>query len=81
MELLYTGCRVGEAMNLQWCDVGVDRVTLWHTKSGKPRTIPLVAKAKEAVQIVQDMGKDSSPSRAATTPSKSIGRMLERKRG
>ena len=55
--LLYTGCRVGEAMKVQWCDISSDRVTLWHTKSGKPRTIPLVTKAKEAIEIVRAMNR------------------------
>lgn len=44
--LLYTGGRIGEVLLIRWDDiskVGDDNaVTFWDTKSGKPRTIPLV---------------------------------------
>jgi len=62
--LLYTGCRMGEAMNLRWSDIQEDRVTFTHTKSGKPRTIPLVAKAREAVQFAKNLRRHA-PFRSA----------------
>lgn len=44
--LAETGCRVSEALQLQWVNVHQDSVTLRNTKSGKPRTVPLTEKAK-----------------------------------
>ena len=45
--LLFTGCRVGEAMALDWRDVDLDRAhaTFLETKNGERRGIPLHAKA------------------------------------
>lgn len=41
--LIYTGCRLGEAMRLSWRDIDLDRneITFVHTKTGKPRTVPI----------------------------------------
>ncbi|MCI5075987.1 site-specific integrase [Oricola sp.] len=47
--LIDTGARVGEALSLKWSDVTPDRATFWITKSGRSRTIPLTARASEAV--------------------------------
>jgi len=47
--LLYTGCRCGEAFDLQWQDIDQTKVTFWETKGGKPRTIPLVSYARAGV--------------------------------
>lgn len=47
--LLYTGCRFGEALSIQWNDITDKTVTFWATKSGKPRTIPLVSTARAGV--------------------------------
>lgn len=47
--LLYTGCRVGEALALTWADVSQTHVTFWVTKSGKPRTVPLMKASREAI--------------------------------
>jgi integrase len=47
--LLFTGCRLGEALGLTWRDIVSDRVTFWHTKNGSFRTVPLVPKAREAL--------------------------------
>lgn len=49
--LLYTGCRVSEALKLTWADVTDTTVTFWDTKNGKPRTIPLTANAKAALDV------------------------------
>jgi len=51
--LLYTGCRVGEAMALQWTDVDDDRVTFWHTKTNKPRSVPLTIKTKATITTLR----------------------------
>lgn len=47
--LLYTAFRKGEAEKLQWRDVEDDRITLWDTKSGRPRSIPLTRQAAEVI--------------------------------
>ncbi len=47
--LLYTGCRVSEAINLEWQDVTPTTVTFWRTKNGEERTIPLADPAREAI--------------------------------
>lgn len=52
--LLYTGARRGEALRLKWSAVRWEakeptHVSFWVTKGGKPRTVPLVGRAKEAI--------------------------------
>jgi integrase len=49
--LLYTGCRLSEALTLRWEDIDIEdgSVTFWDTKNGKARTVPLARKAKEAL--------------------------------
>lgn len=48
--LLDTGLRRGEALRLRYADVGPgSSVTVWQSKSGKPRTVPLTKRAAEAV--------------------------------
>ncbi|MBR9878637.1 MULTISPECIES: site-specific integrase [unclassified Halomonas] len=53
---VYTGCRRGELLNLDWARVdltrGVESITLnaRHTKSGKPRVVPLNANAASAIK-------------------------------
>ena len=54
--LLYTGCRPSEAGRVEWRDVSANRVTFWHTKTKRPRTIPLSIKAKEAVDYTRLLG-------------------------
>lgn len=51
--LLYTGCRFGEALALQWNDITDKTVSFWHTKSGKPRTIPLVSRARAGIPFTR----------------------------
>ncbi len=49
--LVDTGCRLGEALNLIWNDLGNDRVTFWLTKSGRSRTVPLTRRAGKATTV------------------------------
>jgi integrase len=50
--LLYTGCRLGEALALEWTavDFANGRVTFWKTKTNKPRTVPLVSLARAELE-------------------------------
>lgn len=54
--LLYTGCRVSEALKLEWSDIDGDVVTFWRTKTDRPRSVPLAAKAKEALAWTKAQG-------------------------
>ncbi|MGK6317815.1 tyrosine-type recombinase/integrase [Neorhizobium sp. DT-125] len=47
--LVDTGARLGEGIGLRWNDIYESRATFWITKSGKSRTVPLTARAVEAV--------------------------------
>lgn len=48
--LVDTGCRLGEALNLIWNDLGPQRATFWLTKSGRSRTVPLTRRAARAAR-------------------------------
>lgn len=48
--LIYTGARVGEVLGIKLDDLTDRTVTLWDTKSGEPRTVPLTTKCKAAIQ-------------------------------
>lgn len=52
MFLVDTGARPGEAIKLEWSDVSRDGriVTFWETKNGEHRSVPLTARARDAVQ-------------------------------
>ena len=54
--LLYTGCRVSEALRLQWQDVQGGKATFWETKNGKSRSVPLVSRAQAALQYTRGQG-------------------------
>ncbi|RUM97294.1 site-specific integrase [Pseudaminobacter arsenicus] len=49
--LVDTGCRLGEALGLIWNDIQGHRVSFWITKSGRSRTVPLTARAKQTVCV------------------------------
>lgn len=55
--LVDTGCRLGEAIGLIWNDIQDTRVSFWITKSGRSRTIPLTARAKDATRWPQERGQ------------------------
>lgn len=46
MFLLDTGARIGEALKLEWSDVGKERVTFRDTKNGTTRSIPMTTRVK-----------------------------------
>jgi integrase len=54
--LLYTGCRVSEALNLHWQDVQGQRVTFWETKNDRSRSVPLTPRAQAALQWTKGQG-------------------------
>lgn len=47
--LLHTGMRRGELLTLTKENVDGDYIRLWKTKTGKPRSVPMSARAKELV--------------------------------
>lgn len=49
--LVDTGCRLGEAIGLNWNDLQGSRSTFWLTKSGRSRTVPLTRRAHDVTQI------------------------------
>ncbi|MEW7975222.1 MAG: tyrosine-type recombinase/integrase [Candidatus Thiodiazotropha endolucinida] len=54
--LLYTGARLGEALNAQWSSIDIER-GMWHipeAKSGKGRYVPL---APQAIQLLESLEK------------------------
>lgn len=52
--LVDTGARLGEAFKVRWPDIDGGNVTFWLTKSGRSRTVPLTARAREAVAARRD---------------------------
>ena len=60
------GCRLGEALGLMWQDIADDRATFWITKSGRSRTAPLTARARNAIDAPKNGG--SGPFANLTQP-------------
>lgn len=48
--LIDTGFRFGEALKFTWNDYHDGKVTLWHTKSNTPRTVPLTQRCREILE-------------------------------
>ena len=59
--LVDSGCRLGEAIGLIWNDIQETRVSFWITKSGRSRTIPLTARAKESLKISYEGVRPKGP--------------------
>jgi integrase len=55
--LVDSGCRLGEALSLIWNDLQDNRATFWVTKSGRSRTVPLTARAREVSEVGRPFGK------------------------
>ena len=57
--LLSTGCRITEALELEWKDVSPEgqRVTLWETKAGYARSFGLGRRARQALPERPESGK------------------------
>ena len=55
--LLYSGLRWSEAYNLRREDYHNGNITLWETKDGKERTIPLPQKAQAALEAALEEGQ------------------------
>ena len=99
--LIFQGLRAGEAWALRWGDVSLDgddplQWKLWvrrshdgPTKSGKPRCIPLLGRAREALvrlrQLARRRGEDAlvfpSPSGLQRHPGDDAGWSSRRRRG
>ena len=58
--LIDTGCRYGETERLTWLDVSHNQrtITIWKSKTGKPRTIPLTDRAYDALEWVRRQGRE-----------------------
>lgn len=59
-----TGCRLGELLKMKWHNLSpeLDKVHIWHTKSGKPRTIPLTARAQGVLKRrLEAFGDEAGP--------------------
>lgn len=50
--LIDTGARLSEMLTAKWdaFDSKIQRVTFWHTKTNKPRTVPLTKRAQEIIR-------------------------------
>jgi len=48
--LIDSGFRMGEALKFTWADYSDGKVTLWLTKSGKPRTIPMTQRCRSILE-------------------------------
>ncbi|THF56713.1 site-specific integrase [Mesorhizobium composti] len=66
--LVDTGCRLGEAIGLIWNDIQGSRVSFWITKSGRSRTIPLTARAMQALVLDGDGPRGKGPFAMLTQP-------------
>lgn len=64
--LVDTGCRLGEALRLEWRDVGDKAAHLWQTKSNVPRTVPLTRRAAACLEA-QRADDTEGPWRGRTT--------------
>lgn len=62
LAALYTGARLGELASLTWAGVDLqnDRIRLIHTKTGKPRSIPLATPLK-AILKCKPQGDADTP--------------------
>lgn len=55
--LIDSGARVGEALGLEWKDVGPNQVTFWDTKNGKARTVPVTKRVAELLANMERAGR------------------------
>lgn len=55
--LLYTGCRIGEALELRWQDISDKAITLrWSTTKGaRTRSLPIVGKAHNSLTVAKTL--------------------------
>ena len=52
--LCFQGCRVGEALRLQWADLDLDkrRINIWKTKNGDFRSVPMHPRVFEILRSI-----------------------------
>ena len=55
--LCFQGCRIGEALRLQWADLDLDqrRINIWHTKNGDFRSVPMHPRV---YKILRDINRE-----------------------
>lgn len=56
MFLMDTGMRMGEAMRVTERDIHADKITVWQTKNGVPRTIPMTSRVRDIVERRRQKG-------------------------
>ncbi|NBZ97146.1 MAG: site-specific integrase, partial [Proteobacteria bacterium] len=56
--LVDTGARVGEILKAQWKDVNGRILSLWDTKNGCSRSVPLTTRASEVLETRRGNGQD-----------------------
>lgn len=54
--LLYTGARDSDAKRLEWSDIQGNKVSFFNSKNDMPRTLPMPAKAQEAIRWARAQG-------------------------
>ena len=66
--LLFTGCRKGEILSLQWSQVKLEegRIFLPITKNGQSRSVVLNAKAKEVLKILAENKNDNARTKSSS---------------
>ena len=70
--MLFTGCRVGEALGLRWSHVAVDRATVTFAAT--------VSRARGQGLILQEHGKTSRSNRTITIPAAAVAILRARER-
>ena len=52
--LIYVGARINDILPVKWSDITERSITVWDSKTGNPRMVPLTKKAKAALQRRRD---------------------------
>jgi len=76
--LIDTGMRLGEALQLEWRDVGKDMIHVWENKANHPRSIPMTERVR---QVLDQRGQSGREGRVfATLTSRRVHRQWDQLR-